>query len=129
MEVGHRSHGRNAVMIVLPSDHLVREEDELRISCSTAPRPPAPQNALVNIGLVPTRAETGYGYLEVGGALGSFGDRPFLRVSRFVEKPDAELAAQYVAGAKHLWNAACSCSPSRPCATRTASTSRAPGRP
>ena len=105
LEVGHRSHGRNAVMIVLPSDHLIREEDELRdllLDCAEAARA---TNALVTIGLVPTRAETGYGYLEVGGALGSFGDRPFLRVSRFVEKPDAELAAQYVAGGEHLWNA------------------------
>ena len=56
---------------------------------------------LTTIGIVPTRPETGYGYIEVGADVA-----PGLgEVARFVEKPDRARAEAYVAGGRHLWNA------------------------
>lgn len=105
VEIGRRARGSNPVMAVLPSDHLIEREDELRdllLDCAEAARA---TNALVTVGLEPHRPETGFGYLEVGGELGRWGDRAFLRVERFVEKPDIETATRFVTGGKHLWNA------------------------
>jgi mannose-1-phosphate guanylyltransferase len=58
---------------------------------------------LTTIGIVPTRPETGYGYVEVGAPLA--GSSGVNAVARFVEKPDRARAEAYVAGGKHLWNA------------------------
>jgi mannose-1-phosphate guanylyltransferase len=59
---------------------------------------------LVTLGVRPTRPDTGYGYIQVGAAVG--GGHPRLhRVLRFVEKPDAARARRYLRGGKHLWNA------------------------
>lgn len=58
------------------------------------------EHGLVTIGITPTRAATGYGYIEVGEAVG-----PGHRVERFVEKPNVRTAEAYLAGGRHLWNA------------------------
>ena len=52
------------------------------------------------LGIRPNRAETGYGYIEAGGAF----DGDALRVRRFTEKPDAEKAAAFVAAGNYFWN-------------------------
>jgi mannose-1-phosphate guanylyltransferase len=57
--------------------------------------------AIVTLGIRPTRPETGYGYLEVG----PVGPKDVRPVVRFVEKPDLDTAARYLAGGAHLWNA------------------------
>jgi mannose-1-phosphate guanylyltransferase len=57
---------------------------------------------MATIGVVPTRPETGYGYVEIGAAIG--GGKAH-EVARFVEKPDRARAEEYVRGGKHLWNA------------------------
>lgn len=104
-EIGRRARGGNPMVAVLPSDHLIEREDELRdllLDCAEAARA---TNALVTVGLEAQHPETGFGYLEVGGELGRWGDRAFLRVERFVEKPDLDTALSFVAGGKHLWNA------------------------
>ncbi|HJN73405.1 MAG TPA: sugar phosphate nucleotidyltransferase [Myxococcota bacterium] len=105
MDIARRSVGETAVVAVLPSDHIIEDEEEflgvLR-ACAAAARA---TNALVTIGLQPTRAETGYGYLRCGGTLGEFEAHDFLRVRRFVEKPNAATAAEYLASGDYLWNA------------------------
>jgi mannose-1-phosphate guanylyltransferase len=60
---------------------------------------------MATIGIVPTRAETGYGYIEVGAPLAELAAHGVSEVARFVEKPDRARAEAYVAGGKHLWNA------------------------
>ncbi len=90
----------NALVAVLPSDHYITDEKAFRAVIGTALES-AEKGHVTTIGIVPTRAETGYGYIEVGDAL--HGDAK--RVARFVEKPNAETAEAYVAGKKHLWNA------------------------
>ena len=90
----------DAVIAILPADHFIGDEPAFREVLSRALRS-AEEGWLTTIGIVPTRAETGYGYIEVGD---SVGDRVHA-AARFVEKPTRERAAEYLAGGKHLWNA------------------------
>ncbi|MCP4807518.1 MAG: mannose-1-phosphate guanylyltransferase [Proteobacteria bacterium] len=103
MEIAHQ--GKAPVVAVLPSDHLIDDEPELLAVLASASKAARSTNALVTIGLTPTRPETGFGYLRCGGELGTFGDHAFHRVERFVEKPDEVTAAGYVADGRYLWNA------------------------
>jgi|HubBroStandDraft_6_1064221.scaffolds.fasta_scaffold45794_4 mannose-1-phosphate guanylyltransferase len=90
----------DAVIAILPADHFIGDEPAFREVLSRALRS-AEEGWLTTIGIVPTRPETGYGYIEVGA---SVGDR-VNAATRFVEKPTRERAAEYLAGGKHLWNA------------------------
>lgn len=103
--VGRLAGGSDAVMAVLPADHLIHNEEGFRQQlreCAAAARE---TNSLVTVGVSPTRPETGFGYLHVGGFRGRWGDSELRSVSRFVEKPNLELAKEYLAGGEHLWNA------------------------
>ena len=90
------------VSLVLPADHFVADEaaftDALREAARVAER-----GYLVTLGVVPTHAATGYGYIKAGAPLHSAS--PSAIVERFVEKPDADTAASYLEQGDHLWNA------------------------
>ncbi len=90
----------DALIGVFPSDQHIAAADAFREAADRAYRLAARENAIVALGIRPTRAETGFGYLEPDGP----GPDGSLRVARFVEKPDAAAAARYVA-AGYLWNA------------------------
>jgi mannose-1-phosphate guanylyltransferase len=104
-----RRWGGDTVMAVLPADHMVADEDAFREVLAAAAQGASRTNSLVTIGIQPTRPETGYGYLKVGGELGRWGGHPFLRVRRFVEKPDAATAETFLASGEYLWNAGMFC--------------------
>lgn len=99
-----REYGGDSQLLVLPADHLIRDLDALAWAVEAA-RALAADGALVTFGLVPNRADTGFGYIEKGAALshGAF------EVARFVEKPDLATAQDYLAGGQHLWNAGMFC--------------------
>ena len=82
-----------------PSDHLIRPEESFRASLLSAL--PWAKDHIITFGIVPDRAETGYGYIELGGALREAA--PF-RVQTFHEKPDSETAERFVQSGKFLWN-------------------------
>jgi len=88
----------DAVMLVLPSDHLIRDEDQFAISVASAVEA-ARGGGLVTFGVVPTQAETGYGYIQADGE--GMDARP---VGCFVEKPDAERAREYLESDDYFWN-------------------------
>lgn len=90
----------NALVMVLPADHYITDEAAFRRILEKAVDAAA-GGRLTTVGIVPTRPETGYGYIEVGGDLGD----GVKEVARFVEKPNRERAEQFLAGKKHLWNA------------------------
>lgn len=90
----------DALVAVLPSDHFIEREDEFRRVLELA-LASAAKGRVTTIGIVPTRPETGYGYIELGADL----DGGAKAVARFVEKPDRARAEAFVAGKKHLWNA------------------------
>jgi mannose-1-phosphate guanylyltransferase len=89
-----------AIVAVLPADHHIGDEPGFQAVLARA-IDVASQGWLTTIGIVPTRPETGYGYIEVGDRLGE-GSHV---VRRFVEKPSREKAEAFVAGGQHLWNA------------------------
>jgi len=99
-----RLYGEDAQMLVLPADHLIKDVQAFE-DAVTAARKMAAAGWLVTFGLVPTAPETGFGYIEKGESLG---DGAY-KVARFVEKPNAAIAEQYVAGGQHLWNAGMFC--------------------
>lgn len=92
----------DAVVAVLPSDHFIANEDEFRRVLGRALETAA-GGRVTTVGIVPTRPETGYGYIEVGDAIPGNDDAK--SVARFVEKPDRARAETFLAGGKHLWNA------------------------
>jgi mannose-1-phosphate guanylyltransferase len=92
----------DALVAVLPSDHFIADEGEFRRVLDRALQTAA-TGRVTTVGIVPTRPETGYGYIEVGDPLdGGHGARS---VARFVEKPDRARAEAFLAGGQHLWNA------------------------
>ncbi len=92
-----QSGGGDPLLLVLPSDHVIRDEAGF-CAAVLAARPAAEAGALVTFGIVPTGPETGYGYIQ---AAAGEGVRP---VGRFVEKPDLATARDYVASGQYFWN-------------------------
>ncbi|MGY4877700.1 mannose-1-phosphate guanylyltransferase/mannose-6-phosphate isomerase [Vreelandella aquamarina] len=87
-----------AEMLVMPADHVIKDEDAFRQAVEKG-RTLATSGKLVTFGITPQRAHTGYGYIKRGAASGQGFD-----VAAFVEKPDAERAAEYLASGEYLWN-------------------------
>jgi mannose-1-phosphate guanylyltransferase/mannose-6-phosphate isomerase len=93
-------------MVVLPSDHLL-EDGDVWADCITAAASVAANGYLVTIGIAPSRAETGYGYIRAAQALPEFAVGAAVPhvVAEFVEKPDASRAEQFVDSGEYYWNA------------------------
>ncbi len=86
------------VLLVLPADHVIRDVAAFQATVS-AGRTAAEAGKLVTFGVVPDRAETGYGYIRR-----AQGDGPSYAVQQFVEKPDAATAQRYVDSGEYFWN-------------------------
>lgn len=92
-----------AVMACLTADHIIGNLDGFR-SVLSAAESVASQDELVTLGIKPTYASTGYGYIHIGESTGVVEGRPVHRVLRFEEKPDREVAQRYFSGGEHAWN-------------------------
>jgi mannose-1-phosphate guanylyltransferase len=90
-----------AILAVFPSDHVVADAAGLRALARRALRCAREDDAFVTLGLRPTRAETGYGYLELTAPAVAGEPAP---VSAFIEKPDAQRAQAFLGSGRHLWN-------------------------
>jgi mannose-1-phosphate guanylyltransferase len=98
-----RRGGPDAVIAVLPADPFIGDEAEylrlLRAAIAEAP------DAIVTIGIKPTHAETGFGYIRLGPAEAARAHgAPVHQVDAFVEKPDLPTAQEYVRSGNYLWN-------------------------
>ncbi len=91
-----------AVMAVLPADHIIREGQKFREHLVKGAEL-ARKGHLVTFGIIPTTPETGYGYIKSEAVLAGEDGRA-LRVERFVEKPDKERAERYLAEGGYYWN-------------------------
>ncbi|OXX27686.1 mannose-1-phosphate guanylyltransferase/mannose-6-phosphate isomerase [Vibrio sp. V08_P9A1T1] len=85
-------------LLVLAADHLI-ENEEAFVKSVEAALPFASSNKLVTFGIVPSKPETGYGYIKAGTPNGSA-----FAVSEFVEKPDLKTAEQYLSSGEYFWN-------------------------
>jgi mannose-1-phosphate guanylyltransferase len=89
---------KDPMMLVLAADHFIKDVPAFH-QCVKEALPLAKAGKFVTFGIVPTHAETGYGYIERGAPLGNG-----FTINRFVEKPDAPTAENYLASGHYLWN-------------------------
>lgn len=92
--------GRDEEMLVVPSDHLINDEDAYRAAVGKA-KQAAVDGYLCTFGLKPDYAETGYGYIEEGAPVAG---KSYHRIGQFAEKPDAATAEKYVKSGRYTWN-------------------------
>ena len=98
-------HGNDAVLLMLAADHLINDQSAFVADVASAEKL-AREGMLVTFGIPPDRPETGFGYIEMGAAIGA---GPGFRAARFVEKPSLELARKYVSSGNYLWNSGMFC--------------------
>ncbi len=96
--------GPEARMLILPADHLVRDRVAFADAVATADRL-ATEGWLTCLGIQPTHAETGFGYIRAGASLKGSGRE----IEAFVEKPDDATALRYYESGEYLWNAGMFC--------------------
>ncbi len=93
---------KDAVMVVLPSDHHIKGEKDYIETLSQAVDIANKRKGVVTLGIEPTRPETGYGYIEMGERI--LGERASYKVERFTEKPNMEVAKDFLEKGTYLWN-------------------------
>ena len=91
----------DAVMLILAADHIIQNTAEFH-RVIDAGRRVAEQGQLITFGIVPDKAETGYGYIKRAESFAK--EQDAYRVERFVEKPDLETAQQYFDSGEYYWN-------------------------
>jgi mannose-1-phosphate guanylyltransferase/mannose-6-phosphate isomerase len=94
----------NSLMLVSPSDHVITDAKRFRATVEAA-IPTANEGQIVTFGILPDRAETGYGWLGLSSKLSDNFAPVAQPLSSFVEKPQAEAAEALLRGGMHLWNA------------------------
>ncbi|MCX7823426.1 MAG: sugar phosphate nucleotidyltransferase [Syntrophobacterales bacterium] len=100
-----QSKGLDEAMAILPSDHYVALPDVFRRDLSMAMDLANKESCIVTLGILPTRPETGYGYIEVVVEGGALEVGKAFSVRSFKEKPDLSTARHYIASGRYLWNA------------------------
>ncbi len=90
----------DGMIAVMPADHLIEPASGFRATIASATRLASEHDAIVVIGVPPTRPEPGYGYQQIGSVVGQG-----FKVARFIEKPALARARRMVASGKYLWNA------------------------
>lgn len=96
---------KDANMVVLPSDHLIKDEEEFRnIIESANDFIDSNQDSIITLGVQPTRPETGYGYIKYGNEERKRYSHTIVKVDAFVEKPNKEKAEKYLCDGNYLWN-------------------------
>ncbi|MBX7299872.1 mannose-1-phosphate guanylyltransferase [Clostridium chauvoei] len=96
---------KDANMVVLPSDHLIRDEEKFRDIVKAADSYlNENKNVIVTLGMKPDRPETGYGYINYGTEEVEVNEHKVIKVNSFVEKPNLEKAKEYLKQGSYLWN-------------------------
>ena len=91
----------DAVMIILPADHLINDKQEFQSTLTKAVNYAEKTDALVTIGIHPTRPDTGYGYIQIEE---NDEDEELHKVIRFAEKPNLETAERFLGSGDFFWN-------------------------
>lgn len=98
-------YGLDAVLLVLPADHLIDDQEAFHAAVQSATSL-AQEGHLVTFGMTPTAPETGFGYIQLDNARKEQGA---YHVKQFVEKPDLPTAQDYLASGEYLWNSGMFC--------------------
>ena len=94
-----------ANIVVTPSDHIVTNTEEFRRVIKSCLDFTMDSDAIVTLGMKPTRPETGYGYIQADLTSSSLRNKEIFRVYSFREKPDIDTAKQYISKNNYFWNA------------------------
>lgn len=94
----------NAVIVTAPSDHLILKEDTFKKVINEGLDFVSNNDALLTLGINPSRPETGYGYIQINGTK-SIENKNINKVKTFTEKPDKKLAKVFYESGEFLWNA------------------------
>ena len=94
----------HANMVVSPSDHLITDVAEFQRVINSSLRFVADSDAILTIGIKPTRPETGFGYIEAALGNASLSNKEIYRVDSFKEKPDIDTATAYISKKNFYWN-------------------------
>lgn len=97
----------DGIMVILPSDHFIKDGEEYAKTLDAAIQTAEETDMLVTVGIKPTFAATGYGYIKIkeGSAAAIEGTgKVYMHVEKFVEKPNEEIAKQYLDDGNYVWN-------------------------
>ena len=100
-----KSKDAKANIVVSPSDHVVLNKQEFQRVIKDCLAFTADSDAIVTLGMKPTRPETGYGYIQADLSSNSLRNKEIFRVDSFREKPDLATAQQYISQKNYFWNA------------------------
>lgn len=100
-----KSENPHANIVVAPSDHMVLNPEEFRRVVKSALAFTASSDAIVTLGMHPTRPETGYGYIQADLSNAALSDKEIYRVDSFKEKPNLATAEEYIKQNNYFWNA------------------------
>jgi mannose-1-phosphate guanylyltransferase len=100
-----KSQDPKANVVVTPSDHIVTNVDEFRRVVKQCLDFTEDSDAIVTLGMKPTRPETGYGYIQADLSMSSMRNKEIYRVDSFKEKPNLETATEYIKDKRYFWNA------------------------
>jgi mannose-1-phosphate guanylyltransferase len=100
-----KSKDPKANIVVSPSDHVVMDPAEFRRVITECLKFTSDTDAIVTLGMKPTRPETGYGYIQADLSSKSLRNKEIFRVDSFREKPDLQTATQYISEKNYFWNA------------------------
>ncbi len=92
---------KDALMLIAPSDHFIRDEKQFSDNIKTAFEAIAKEDMLLTFGINPSFANTGYGYIKYDKS----DDKTICKVNQFTEKPDLETAKTFLKAGNYLWNA------------------------
>ena len=95
---------KDEVMITLPADHLITDDNEFRQTISAAAEYADRKACLVTIGVKPSYPETGYGYIQRGKEIDQQTAHSIYKVKTFAEKPNTETAERFIKSGDFLWN-------------------------
>jgi mannose-1-phosphate guanylyltransferase/mannose-6-phosphate isomerase len=101
----HSRIDKDATLLVLPADHLIRDVESFGADVRRATAL-AQQGNLVTFGIPPLQPETGFGYIRMGAEIAQSGGR---QIAAFVEKPDRETAQRYLMSGEYVWNSGMFC--------------------
>ena len=103
LEIAKR-HGDDAVVGFFPADHWIGEPGQFQKTLEAAEALAIEKEAIATLGISPTYASTGYGYIEQGTSIGQFNGLDAFQVARFTEKPDQDTAQSFLDSGKFSWN-------------------------
>ena len=94
----------DAVMFLLPADHIIRDVKAMRSELEDCAKMAAENNNIVTIGVNPSSASTGYGYIKCGEPVDDDSKTKFFNSLGFKEKPNMETAEKFLAAGNYKWN-------------------------